>query len=272
MNPSSQSEFARATAVERRSENTYSAEIGTGWSVAGAVNGGYLLALAGRALREASPNTPDPLVVSMYYLGPGGEGPADISTRPIREGRSSATFALDLAQAGAPKITALATMGNLGGLPDDVATTATPPDMPSPDSCIDVAEASEEFLAVAPLLGRYDIRLDPATTGFAVGKPSGRGLLQGWIRLVDGTEPDSLALLAFLDAFPPVMFDLGRFNWAPTMELTAHVRAVPAPGWIGVKVSTRNIAGGMFEEDCELWDSAGRLVAQSRQLARQPRD
>ncbi|MGO1753072.1 MAG: thioesterase family protein, partial [Brevibacterium aurantiacum] len=72
--------------------------------------------------------------------------------------------------------------------------------------------------------------------------------------------------------FPPVMFDLGRFNWAPTMELTAHVRAVPAPGWIGVKVSTRNIAGGMFEEDCELWDSAGRLVAQSRQLARQPRD
>ena len=55
------------------------------------------------------------------------------------------------------------------------------------------------------------------------------------------------------------------------MELTAHVRALPAPGWISARLSTRNIAGGMFEEDCELWDSAGRLVAQSRQLARQPR-
>ena len=34
---------------------------------------------------------------------------------------------------------------------------------------------------------------------------------------------------------------------------------------------TRNVAGGMFEEDCEVWDAPGRPVAQSRQLARLPR-
>ena len=34
---------------------------------------------------------------------------------------------------------------------------------------------------------------------------------------------------------------------------------------------TRNVAGGYFEEDCEVWDSTGRLVAQSRQLAGMPR-
>ena len=266
------SEFARATAVERTGDHSFTAELGAGWKVAGAVNGGYLLSVAGQALRALNPNTPDPLVISTYYLGPSKEGSVDITTRVLREGRSTGSYGIELSQNGSPTISAMATMGNLGALPDDVATTAAPPQLPSPEECVSVAEASEDFKKAAPLIERFDMRLDPATAGFAVGKPSGRGELQGWIRLADGTDPDPLALLTFLDAFPPVMFDLGRFNWAPTMELTAHLRAQPAPGWISANLYTRNIAGGMFEEDCELWDSAGRLVAQSRQLARQPRD
>ncbi|AZL12760.1 TesB-like acyl-CoA thioesterase 3 [Brevibacterium aurantiacum] len=272
INETHESEFASAIAVERQSDTSFTADIDGDWSVAGAVNGGYLLSVAGLALRNNSAKAPDPLVLSTYYLGPSQGGRAEITTRLIREGRSSATFAVDLSQNTEPKITALATMGNLAALPDDVATTAIPPEMPDPDQCINVAEAPGDFIESAPLMKRYDMRLDPETAGFATGRPSGRGLLQGWIRLADGTAPDALSLLAFLDAFPPVMFDLGRFNWAPTMELTAHLRAEPAPGWIRAKLYTRNIAGGMFEEDCELWDSAGRLVAQSRQLARQPRD
>ena len=43
-----------------------------------------------------------------------------------------------------------------------------------------------------------------------------------------------------------------------------------AAGWLKVQHHTRNLAGGMFEEDCEVWDSTGRLVAQSRQLALAP--
>jgi hypothetical protein len=85
------------------------------------------------------------------------------------------------------------------------------------------------------------------------------------------SEPDPLLLLLAVDALPPVTFDLGLFGWTPTLELTAHVRAVPAPGWLRVKASTRNVAGGMLEEDAEVWDSADRLVAQSRQLALVPR-
>jgi hypothetical protein len=78
-------------------------------------------------------------------------------------------------------------------------------------------------------------------------------------------------LLLAVDALPPVTFDLGLFGWTPTIELTAHVRALPAPGWLRVTHATRNLANGFLEEDCEVWDSKDRLVAQSRQLAIVPR-
>src|SRR5699024_2234624 len=73
------------------------------------------------------------------------DGAADISIRTLREGRSTASYSVDLSQNGAPTIAAMATMGSLGELPDDVATTATPPQLPPPEECIDAAEASEEF-------------------------------------------------------------------------------------------------------------------------------
>ena len=78
-------------------------------------------------------------------------------------------------------------------------------------------------------------------------------------------------LLLVVDALPPATFDLGMPGWAPTLELTAHVRAKPAPGPLRVRHVTRNVAHGMFEEDCVVWDSDDRLVAQSRQLALLPR-
>ena len=61
---------------------------------------------------------------------------------------------------------------------------------------------------------------------------------------------------------------MGLTGWVPTVELTVHVRCRPAPGPLRVSITTRNLAGGFLEEDAEVWDSAGRLVAQSRQLAR----
>jgi len=74
-----------------------------------------------------------------------------------------------------------------------------------------------------------------------------------------------------VDALPPATFDLGLPGWAPTLELTAHVRARPAPGPAVVRHETRNVSAGQFEEDCWVWDATGRLVAQSRQLALLPR-
>ncbi|MGB0100459.1 MAG: thioesterase family protein [Nocardioides sp.] len=264
-------EFDRQIAIQQQSETTWGADLSAGWLVGGGVNGGYLLAVVGNALRQALPDKPDPVAVSAFYLSAATPGEASVEVNVRRDGGRVATAAVDLRQGGDARITALATYGDLDRLGDDVATTATEPEMPPPDDCVPNTMAPAEIRAFAPLMDRFEMRFHPDQIGWAVGQPSGRGVLSAWFRLVDGREPDPISLLMVVDALPPVTFDLGMLGWAPTLELTAHVRAKPAPGWLKVRHETRNMAGGMFEEDCEVWDSAGRLVAQSRQLALQPR-
>jgi Acyl-CoA thioesterase C-terminal domain len=40
-----------------------------------------------------------------------------------------------------------------------------------------------------------------------------------------------------------------------------------APGLLRVSARRRHVSAGWFGEEAEVWDAAGRLVAQSRQLA-----
>ena len=263
--------FDTTTAVTEQAPGRYTADLGEGWVVGGGVNGGYLLATIGRAIRERLPAKPDPLSISAYYLSATTPGRVGIDVRLLREGGSIATVAADLIQDGIPRIAALATYGDLDHQAHDVQTTATDIDLPPREQCVPNTLAPPDFLAASPFLGRFEMLFHPDQVGWAVGAPDNSGVLSAWFRLEDARDPDPLSLLLVVDALPPVMFTYGRMGWAPTLELTAHVRARPAPGWLKVRHVTRNIAGGMFEEDCEVWDSTGRLVAQSRQLARVPR-
>jgi hypothetical protein len=89
----------------------------------------------------------------------------------------------------------------------------------------------------------------------------------GWIRFVDGREADCRSTAIFADSFPPTVFNVGPAAWVPTLELTVHIRGRPAPGWLQCRFQTRYLINGYLEEDGEVWDSRGQLVAQSRQLA-----
>jgi hypothetical protein len=270
-------ELDRGIAVDRIAEGEYAAALDPGWVVGGGLNGGYLLAVVGNAIRTELVDVghPDPVSVSAYYLSPSVPGPSVVRIRRVRTGKQRSTVAASLVQQQdgqeVERITVLAVFGDHTRQPVEIAREIPPPQLPPLDECVPTLAASEDFRKVGPLLDRLGTRLDPAYLGWLAGQPSGEGVMQGWFRLADERPLDSLALLLVVDALPPVTFDLGLPGWAPTLELTAHVRASPAPGWAIVRHATRNVSGGLFEEDCEVWDSTGRLVAQSRQLALLPR-
>lgn len=268
--------FDAATAVTPPATDgaPYAADLGDGWLIGGGLNGGYLLATLGRAVQAALPGKPDPLAISAHYLSASRPGPAEVDVRVLREGGSVATAAAELRQGDDLRISALATYGDLERLAtgaDDLLATATPPDLPEPEDCIPNTVAVPTGLAAATLLQRFEMRFHPDDVGWATGRPGNSGRMRAWFRLEDDRDPDPLSLLLVLDALPPVTFTFGAMGWAPTIELTAHVRAVPEPGWLRVTHASRTMAGGLFEEDCEVFDVTGRLVAQSRQLARMPR-
>ncbi|PZT78068.1 MULTISPECIES: thioesterase family protein [unclassified Streptomyces] len=270
------SEFDRDTAVTLREAGVYDAELSAGWTIIHAVNGGYLLAMLGRALGEALPH-PDPFSVSAHYLTASVPGPAVIRTRTVRTGRTLSTGQASLFQYAedgteVERIRVLATYGDLDALTDDVRTAAKPPAIPPREHCLGPSDGPAPIPGSSAITERLDIKLDPATIGWTIGQPSGKGEMRGWFGLADGRDPDPLSLLLTVDALPPTSFELGLKGWTPTVELTTHIRCRPAPGPLRVSITTRNLAGGFLEEDADVWDSADRLVAQSRQLARAPRD
>jgi acyl-CoA thioesterase len=266
------SAFDLATAVRRAEGPVLLADLDPTWEVGGGIlNGGYLLSVAGRAAVLESPHE-HPVAMSASYLRAAAGGPATLTVTPGPAGRTLAHSLITLADDGGPVITVQATTATLGDEAPEYSEPA--PEVPAPEQCIDMAEHADAVPVPVQLPGltrHVQSRLDPATAMWALGRPQEEPVLRAWVRLADGRPADPLALLTFADVLPPTGFALGRTGWAPTVQLQVLVRALPAPGWCLVEARSSEIAGGWVDEDYRIWDSTGRLVAQSRQLARAAR-
>ncbi|MBD2900157.1 hypothetical protein amrb99_91580 [Actinomadura sp. RB99] len=256
--------FEAATAVKRVGDGRYEVDLDGDFGFAEALNGGYLMAVLDRAAVDASPHE-HPIATATTYLRPAKPGRAELVVDTRKAGRTAATSLVSLVQDGRPVVEALITTGTLGAAAEP-AFAGPAPAVPVPplEECTSMlpAEGTEGFA------GQVDMRFDRSTMGWLDGTPSGRPEIRAWFRLRDGHGPDAFTLALTVDALPPVALNLGSKGWAPTVQLTWHMRAVPAPGWLAVHGTGRLLSDGWFDEEVEVWDSTGRLVAQSRQIAR----
>jgi acyl-CoA thioesterase len=252
--------FDEDSRVEPGAAGEYTAALTSRWDgTGGAVNGGYLLATCTRALAFDMP-FPDPIVISGFYLRPGTAGPATVRTSLVRRGRSTAFGEAVLTQGGKEVIRVTAAFARLGQ-DGQVFLGGAPPDLPPPEDCVRLPTSGPGLPRIAERIEFRRVELPGWFRGELTGQPSA----EFWLRFADGRAADLLALPLLADSAPPPVLELGASS--TTIQLTVHLRAQPAPGWLACRATTRFVSGGYHEEDFEIWDTAGTLVAQSRQLA-----
>ena len=284
--------FDQATAVLRCADGLYDVQpdqrfalVAPGGATPAAVNGGVLIATVLRAVLDGSP-LPHPVATSAHFLRVARLAPAQVQVTWLKTGRTAATARATLIQDGQAVLEMTVTTGTVpASQPDgagsgraagdraggaELSWTGAPPKLPPAEDCVDLGPWPGTVApdGTAGYAGQVRLLLDPAVTGWRFGNPAGSPEMRGYFGLREERAPDAYLLALAVDGLPPVVFGLGATGWAPTVELTWHMRMVPAPGLLKVAARCRHVSGGWFDEEAEVWDAAGHLVAQSRQIAR----
>lgn len=264
-----QTRFDRDTSVQPLGEGRYGVRIDRAWWVVRGPNGGYIAALLVNALK-ASVNDPSRGLRSLtiHYLSPPSEGPAEIHTTLERQGRSLTTVTGRLLQEG--KLQALAIAAFSRSREAVQLQHAVMPEVAPPEEL-----PRHNANPAVPIHTLYDQR--PALGGGPWSEArSSQALTGGWIRLAEPRALDDALIAAFADGWMPAIFAAPLEHPAkgvPTIDLTVHVRAtlplatMKPDDHVLVIFRTLEAREGFLEEDGEIWSRDGTLIAQCRQLA-----
>jgi acyl-CoA thioesterase len=258
------SAFERATAVEPLGDGAWSAAYDPAWSTQLGANGGFIAAIVLRAMiAEIDEPEREARSLTCHYLRPPGTGELRVEVTVERQGRTMSTATARLTQGGRLCVIAIAAFAiELTGA---VEYGGLPPRAPAPDSV-----ASLEPPPEVPIVAQFDVR---PTIGGERYSGAPEPVTGGWLRFVDPQPLDAPALAMYADAWLPApMPYLNRPALTPTIDLTVHFRAPATAAAIADEpvlavFRSSTAAGGLFEEDGELWSRDGVLLAQSRQLA-----
>lgn len=269
--------FTAAMTLREVGPGVFEGELNKHWTIGPKVHGGAMLALCANAARTACGGGQSdgfqpvlqPVAVSASFLWAPDPGPMLLTTFIRKRGRQISVVDVELTQGDR---TAVHAVVNLGEPEHEAAPllSANPVlDLMSPEPPGDIAPIGPGHpLAGLVHLGEgCDVRpmlstLAPSTAG----RPP---VIQMWAR-PRGVAPDALFALMCGDLSAPVTFAVDRTGWAPTIQLTAFLRGLPADGWLRVICTCVEIGQDWFDEDHIVVDQTGRIVAQSRQLAMVP--
>ncbi len=272
--------FTTAMTLREVGPGAFEGELDKHWTIGPKVHGGAMLALCANAARTACVRERaglEPVAVSASFLSAPDPGVVWLSTSIRKRGRRISVVDVELMQGDRTAVHAVVNLGEPEHFPPDgdakPLLSANPVlGLMAPEPPDDVAPIGPghplaglvhlgEGCDVRPLLSS----MAPARDGWAGHPP----VIQMWAR-PRGVAPDALFALMCGDLSAPVTFAVERTGWAPTVQLTAFLRGLPADGWLRIIATCMEIGHDWFDEDHIVVDSLGRLVVQARQLALVP--
>lgn len=273
--------FTTAMTLREAGSGVYDGELDKRWTIGPKVHGGAMLGLCANAARTACAGGPEsaqqPVAVSASFLSAPDPGPMRLVTSIRKRGRRISVVDVELTQGERTAVHAVVNLGEPEHFPaDGSAAIAKPLLSANPVTALMPPEPPDDIEPIGPghpLAGLVhlgegcDVRPVLSTM-----QPSADGrppVIQMWAR-PRGVAPDALFALMCGDLSAPVTFAVDRTGWAPTIQLTAFLRGLPADGWLRIIATCTEIGHDWFDEDHTVVDSLGRLVVQARQLALVP--
>ena len=283
--------FTDAMALTPEADGVYHGELNEHWTIGPKVHGGAMLALCANAARmehsggqerwglppegqgddpgDRASGAAQPIAVTANYLWAPDPGPMRLVTSVRKRGRRVSLVEVELMQGDR---TAVRTSVTLGVPEHHVApllsfSPVVPLITPEPPPGLAPIGPGHPMADIVHLAEGCDIR--PALTTYGPRSDGGPPVIEMWVRPRD-SAPDILFALMCGDVSAPVTFAVNRTGWAPTVQLTAYLRGLPADGWLRVMCTTMQIGQDWFDEDHVVVDCEGRIIVQTRQLAMVP--
>jgi acyl-CoA thioesterase len=253
--------FDRDIALTPLDRSRFRAAVSPAWCINKTPHGGYLMALAANAMLRVSRNRETPIITA-NFAARCLPGPVEISVEKFSQSSQFERFHARIVQHGGDKIRIMGTFTHINSDGEKRYETS-PPDIAPAGQCIEMPA-----MPGYTLFEQVSVRLDPACAGWMSGRLTERSEHKGWFSFRQPRPFDIAAVLLAADAFPPPVFaSQGMVAWVPTLELSVNIRHLPAGRHLMCFFRSRFINNGLLDEDGELWDEEGELVAISRQIS-----
>lgn len=252
-------DFERTTTVVPTNRpGEFSVDLDAGWSSLVGVHGGYMCALAVRGA-EALGTDRTVRTITTSFLRSGEVGPATLTVRELRRGRSMSTVVTELHQGDRLLITSRLTLLT----PREGVEWSTPVrlDLPARGECVRMDPGRVSHFQ------RADGLLDPASLPFS---NRNRAMVRGYVRPLEDQRVDSAWLAMATDWFPPPAFvRLEPPTGGVSVDLTTHIHrhdlTLGDDEWLQGAFEVDNSTRGLAVEHGVIAAHDGTLIAESFQ-------